>query len=106
MKQFNGFDEAKKAAQFTASAKLPEGAYVAKILGVKFEEGQNGLSDRIAIQFDIAEGEYKDFSRISMTPTQTRIRSGRAQLEFMFQQMTAQKKTAGQKQFCKVDKRF
>jgi hypothetical protein len=32
-------------------------------MNVKLEEGENGNSDRIKIQFDIAEGEYKDFFR-------------------------------------------
>lgn len=59
MKQFNGYEEAKKAA--TAGAKLPVGAYVCKILDVKYEEGKDGKSDSIAIRFDIAEGEQKDF---------------------------------------------
>ena len=61
MKSFNGYDDAKKAAQTTASAKLPAGGYVCKILGVKYEEGTNGNSDKITLQFDISEGEYKDF---------------------------------------------
>jgi len=61
MKQFNGYDDAKKAAQFTATEKLPAGAYVAKVMGVRYEEGQSGTSDRIALQFDIEEGEYKGF---------------------------------------------
>ena len=61
MKAFNGFDEAKKAAQYSGGAQLPAGAYVCKILNVKFENGTNGSSDMIAIQFDIAEGEQKDF---------------------------------------------
>lgn len=61
MKQFNGYDEAKKVAQSSGSAQLPVGAYVAKVMAVRFEEGVNGASDRITIQFDIAEGEQKDF---------------------------------------------
>ena len=61
MKQFNGYDEAKKAAQYQGGEKLPKGAYVADILGVKLETGTNGNSDRLHIQFDIAEGEYKGF---------------------------------------------
>lgn len=61
MKQFNGFDEAKESAKNMGGEKLPAGAYVCKILGVKYQEGTNGNSDMIAIQFDIAEGEYKDF---------------------------------------------
>lgn len=61
MKAFNGYDEAKKAAQYQGGAKLPKGAYIADILGVKLETGANGNSDRLHIQFDIAEGEYKGF---------------------------------------------
>lgn len=61
MKAFSNYDSAKKAAEATALPKLPAGAYICKILAVKFENGENGYSDRIAIQFDIAEGDYKDF---------------------------------------------
>lgn len=61
MKAFNGFDEAQKSARFMGSAKLPEGAYIAKIMNVKYVAGENGNSDRIDIQFDIADGEYKGF---------------------------------------------
>lgn len=63
MKQFNNYDNARKNAEFTGSARLPEGAYVCKILAVKFENGEAGFSDRIALQFDIAEGDQKDFFR-------------------------------------------
>lgn len=61
MKKFGGYDDAKKAAQAGASTRLPAGAYVCKVLGVKYEAGENGNSDRIRVQFDIAEGEFKDF---------------------------------------------
>lgn len=61
MKQFNGYDDAKKTAEFSAQGKLPAGAYVCKILNVKYEEGKDGFSDRIVLQLDIAEGEYADF---------------------------------------------
>lgn len=60
MKQFNGFDEAKKAANYTGSAQLPVGAYICKVLGVRYRENENG-SDAIDIQFDITEGDCKDF---------------------------------------------
>jgi len=63
MKSFNGFDEAKEAAKFKGGAKLPPGAYKAKILNVKYEQGKDGNSDRIVIHFDITDGEYKDFFR-------------------------------------------
>ena len=63
MKAFNGYDEAKKAAQNAGGAKLPKGAYVCEILGVKLETGNGETSDRLHIQFDIAEGEYAQFFR-------------------------------------------
>lgn len=63
MKKFNGYDEAKKNAQFSGSEKLPVGAYVCKIMNVRYTEGTNGTSDRIDIQFDIEEGEKKGFFR-------------------------------------------
>lgn len=61
MKKFGGYDEAKKAAQSTGIGKLPAGGYVCKILGVKYEDGKDGNSDRIAVQFDIVEGEHEGF---------------------------------------------
>lgn len=54
MKQFNNYEDAKKRAQYSGS-KLPVGVYVCKIIGVKSEE------DRIRVQFDVFEGEYKEF---------------------------------------------
>ena len=68
IKQFSGYEDAKKAAHFLPNERLPIGAYVCKILGVKAEEGKAAadgkkLSDRLIIQFDIAEGEYQDFFR-------------------------------------------
>lgn len=61
MKQFNGYSEAKEAAQYTPGMKLPAGGYVCKIMAVRYTNGQNGNSDMITLQFDIVEGEYKDF---------------------------------------------
>ena len=61
MKPFNGFEDAQKSARYTGGAKLPKGAYVAKIMNVRYEKGENGTSDRILVQFDIVEGEHKDF---------------------------------------------
>lgn len=61
MQKFNGYEEAKKQAQYQPGQKLPAGAYVCKILGVKYETGQNCNSDMIIMQFDITEGEYKEF---------------------------------------------
>jgi len=60
MKKFNGYDEAKKAAQSTG--RLPVGAYICKILGVKYTESPDSdKSDIIEVLFDITEGEYKGF---------------------------------------------
>ena len=61
MKQFNGFDEAKQKAAYSAGERLPVGGYVCEILGVKLVPGQNGKSDSLTVQFDITEGEYKEF---------------------------------------------
>lgn len=61
MKKFNGYDAAKEAAQFVPGAKLPVGGYVCKIMGVRYTNGENGNSDMITLQFDIVEGEHKDF---------------------------------------------
>lgn len=61
MKQFGGFEDAQKNARYTGGEKLPVGAYVAKIMNVRYTPGENGNSDRIDVQFDIAEGEYKGF---------------------------------------------
>lgn len=55
IKQFSGYEEAKKVAQSTGRAKLPEGAYVCKVIGVKLE------NTYIKVQFDVCEGEYTDF---------------------------------------------
>lgn len=61
MESFGGYDEAKKAAQAKATEKLPAGAYVCKVMAVRYEAGQNDQSDVIILQIDIHEGEYKDF---------------------------------------------
>ena len=62
MQQFKGYDEAKQNAQAAGNGgKLPKGAYVCKILGVKATEAKDNKSGFIQIQFDIAEGEYKGF---------------------------------------------
>lgn len=58
MKRFNDYETTKS---FSNSPKLPAGAYPIKIQKVRYEEGQNGNSDRIVLKFDIAEGEFKDF---------------------------------------------
>lgn len=59
MKQFKGYNEAKKAAQYTGG-RLPEGAYVCKILAVKYHESSD-RNDMIELSFDIVEGDQKDF---------------------------------------------
>ena len=56
MKAFNGLEIKKSVG---ASAPLPAGGYVAKILNAKVEEYNWG--EVLVISFDIAEGEYKDF---------------------------------------------
>lgn len=61
MKKFNNYDDAKKQAQSSGSMKLPAGAYVCKVMGVRYEEGTDGYSDKLILQFDISEGEQKDF---------------------------------------------
>lgn len=62
MKEFNGYADAKKQAQASGGAgRLPAGAYVCQILGVKYEAGKDGNSDMIRLQFDVAEGEHKGF---------------------------------------------
>ena len=62
MKQFGGYDDAKKQAQASGGiGKLPAGAYVCKVIGVKYEQGKDGYSDMIRLQFDVCEGDYKDF---------------------------------------------
>ena len=61
MKQFEGYDEAKKEVTYQGSQKLPADAYICKISNVRYEEGTGGNSDRIIIAFDVNEGDYKDF---------------------------------------------
>lgn len=60
MKKFNDYETTQS---YSNSEKLPVGGYVLKIANVRYEEGQNGASDRIQLMFDIAEGEQKDFFR-------------------------------------------
>lgn len=61
MKKFQGYDEAKKAAQYQGGSRLPKGAYVCKILGVKHEEGHGGTNDFLRVQFDVVEGDQAGF---------------------------------------------
>lgn len=62
MEKFNGYDEASKAAR-SSGGRLPAGGYVCKIMNVKYQPKDGNKSAFIKIQFDIAEGEYKDFFR-------------------------------------------
>lgn len=61
MKEFTGYDNAKKEAEFSSQSKLPAGAYVCKVLNVKYENGKDGFSDRIVLQIDVNEGEHANF---------------------------------------------
>lgn len=54
----NSYNQAKA---YTASVKLPTGAYKLKIKAVKLEEGKEGKSGVLIFAFDICEGEFKDF---------------------------------------------
>ncbi len=60
MKKFDKFETAqiKKGSVFE---QLPKGAYVIKIKAAKEEPNKNGSGSHIKIEFDIAEGEQKDF---------------------------------------------
>ena len=67
MKQFKGYDEAKKASQFTGG-RLTEGAYVCKVLEVKYTNSDDSSkSDTIEILFDIEEGEQRGFFKTQYT---------------------------------------
>lgn len=59
MQKFNGYDDAKKNAQYKGSEKIPAGAYICKVLGVRYESFDWG--DQIVLQIDVAEGEYAGF---------------------------------------------
>lgn len=61
MKAFKGYEESRERAKFTATSKLPVGAYIVKILDVDYQEGQGDYSDRINLEFDISEGDYAGF---------------------------------------------
>jgi len=61
MKAFSGYEEAKEKAKYMGGQRLPVGAYVCKILGIKLEPGKEGNSDMLLVQFDIDEGEYAGF---------------------------------------------
>lgn len=61
MKKFNDYEKTQSYA--STGEKLPEGGYVLRIENIRYENGQNGNSDRLVLMFDIAEGEQKDFYR-------------------------------------------
>jgi hypothetical protein len=61
MEKFSNYDSAREKANFEPTEKLPKGAYVCKILNVRYEKGEEGKSDMIVLQTDIIEGDYKDF---------------------------------------------
>jgi hypothetical protein len=54
-----GYKETQATSFAGELPKLEPGGYVLKILAVKIEKTQNGA--KLALQFDIAEGEQKDF---------------------------------------------
>lgn len=57
IKQFNGFKE----EALTPSQQLPAGNYVIVIKAVKYLQGSGGVSDKIELAIDIAEGEQAGF---------------------------------------------
>ena len=57
IKQFNGFKE----EALTPSQQLPAGNYVIVIKAVKYLQGSGGVSDKIEMAIDIAEGEQVGF---------------------------------------------
>jgi len=59
MKPINNYDKVQGYA--TGASQLPVGGYIFKITGVRYENGQNGTSDRIVIAFDVADGDYASF---------------------------------------------
>ena len=52
------YDKSKRKKTYEA---LPKDAYVVKIMNAKEVENKNGSGSHIAIAFDIAEGDYKNF---------------------------------------------
>lgn len=59
MKPINNYE--KYQAFNNKPTQLPVGGYVFKISAVRYEQGQNGSSDRIVVAFDVAEGEFAGF---------------------------------------------
>ena len=52
------YDKSKRKKTYEA---LPKDAYVVKIMNAKEVENKNGSGSHVAIAFDIAEGDYKNF---------------------------------------------
>ena len=52
------YDKSKRKKSFES---LPKGCYVIKIMNAKEVENKNGSGSHVAIAFDIAEGDYKNF---------------------------------------------
>lgn len=59
MKPINNYE--KYQAYENNTTQLPVGGYVFRISAVRYEQGQNGSSDRIVVAFDVAEGEHAGF---------------------------------------------
>ena len=59
MKPINNYE--KYQAYDNNTSQLPVGGYVFRISAVRYEQGQNGSSDRIVVAFDVAEGEFAGF---------------------------------------------
>lgn len=59
MKPINNYE--KYQAYENSATQLPVGGYVFRISAVRYEQGQNGTSDRIVVAFDVAEGEHAGF---------------------------------------------
>lgn len=59
MKPINNYE--KYQAYDNNTSQLPVGGYVFRISAVRYEQGQNGTSDRIVVAFDVAEGEFAGF---------------------------------------------
>lgn len=60
MKAFNDYKDIKGYSE-NGGNRLPAGGYVVKVENVRYEDGQNGNSDRLVLAFDIAEGDQKGF---------------------------------------------
>ena len=63
MKAFSNYSEAKEKAKHEGGGQLPEGGYVCRILATQYTNPKNGNSGFITVQFDVIEGDYKDFFR-------------------------------------------